>query len=852
MTNITILNAEHITVEYYLEVQQFNYTLTSSNLDILTQLSKILGDVGIIGSEGNKHLVNNKYYILTYANIIKLAKEQDEKLTNFFYKVIASMLNVSIANIIMVDSVFKFYYDYQIDTDTTMIDMLYSLLKKYLKLEITCDSHLSTKCIVMTEDQLNIICKQLNTILQNEFIEKLTYLGIVCTYKQPNILTHRILQNTDLRWFEQYFGENEKNISKDKNKLKFHIDTQNLCYEPQKSKIIMKNISYVINDVLYKVGNFYCLSKTELRKELNTYTPYTNDSDVKLTYKEMTGDSSILLFDGTIKQDDVVQAASQFNLLEMVNVKTRPEDGISIYTKNPTQGPIVAESSPAGTFFRNYLIYNGKPQTAETQINTLSEALEHLNISKSEARTTPDVNTYSYLNGYLFVNTNNADTINKGNIQEIMDKYLRVGVHMNTPSAYRNTTFTQVYTSSLHQLSVLGPYNEKLSTAILTSAFKCTLEVAVSKISTNMPRVTVYLTDVGCGYLGNKKEWGQNALINALVEYRQYPLDVIMITYYDIKLPFDYTPEFSEETINKLWVNLPKLDPYLIQRLREFHNKNPGKKVVLLSTGAYNPAHKTHIRMGKKALEVCNNDDKFIEKFGNIVAVILSPSHDKYVKSKGEYLPSNDRLQILKLSIQEENETTYAPLFTDDWEMNVNMDDDENKKKYNHYPDFPNVYMHFVSELEKMGYTVMYLCGGDHFYRNVMSTKILSVVLNRKSDKIEEKDIYDYLIKYQKEPIKTSYIITINNNSDDYQDNASSTQVRIAIEQNNSKLLCTLLYKNVIKYMGEKKLFETYKGYKMQQEYNKDEINCDKLHGGYKNKYLKYKQKYIKLKYNIK
>ena len=53
--------------------------------------------------------------------------------------------------------------------------------------------------------------------------------------------------------------------------------------------------------------------------------------------------------------DQVFQAASQFNCLEMIGPNVPPRAGIAIYANDPTQGPKCALACPAGTAFRNYL-----------------------------------------------------------------------------------------------------------------------------------------------------------------------------------------------------------------------------------------------------------------------------------------------------------------------------------------------------------------------------------------------------------------------------------------------------------------------------------------------------------------
>ena len=48
------------------------------------------------------------------------------------------------------------------------------------------------------------------------------------------------------------------------------------------------------------------------------------------------------------------QVASQFNLLEMISPEVSPEQGISNYQFDRTQGPACAIACGAGTIYRNY------------------------------------------------------------------------------------------------------------------------------------------------------------------------------------------------------------------------------------------------------------------------------------------------------------------------------------------------------------------------------------------------------------------------------------------------------------------------------------------------------------------
>jgi len=69
------------------------------------------------------------------------------------------------------------------------------------------------------------------------------------------------------------------------------------------------------------------------------------------------------------------QAASQFNLLEMVGPEVTPERGVAIYENDFTQGPACAIACGAGTIYRNYFAeVNGEiGQTKNNQIDCLEE-----------------------------------------------------------------------------------------------------------------------------------------------------------------------------------------------------------------------------------------------------------------------------------------------------------------------------------------------------------------------------------------------------------------------------------------------------------------------------------------------
>ena len=78
----------------------------------------------------------------------------------------------------------------------------------------------------------------------------------------------------------------------------------------------------------------------------------------------------------------VFMVASQLNCLEMVGPGETPENGVTQYCRDKTQGPVCAMACPAATVFRNYFVQSGAPEDmayrgqeggSARQLNTASD-----------------------------------------------------------------------------------------------------------------------------------------------------------------------------------------------------------------------------------------------------------------------------------------------------------------------------------------------------------------------------------------------------------------------------------------------------------------------------------------------
>jgi hypothetical protein len=346
------------------------------------------------------------------------------------------------------------------------------------------------------------------------------------TYLQPKNIDYIPHNNLGKDWFEDYFGFKElMKIDEYLPKIK-----ESLSYNFIKYGDYLKNIHFIINDTKFDVGDFGILSFSELKKLQKILDP-KSDSD-GLTYEFINGDISQLINDVSDSENAVFQAASQFNLLEMTGPSITPKHGISIYKTDNTQGPRVALSSPAGTFFRNYL----QPEiTKGVQINTLKGVLDSLCFEKIEDKLNMNNGQYVYENGYIYLDLTDTD-YESNYLDEVFKNNLKVGIHLNTPllSNY-NKKVTQVYCSALPFLYWDPKYKDEknlkknilFARKLLIYAYKCTLQVAVNKISDKHPRSTVYLTAVGGGAFGNDISWIREALIVALIEFLKVSIPTV-------------------------------------------------------------------------------------------------------------------------------------------------------------------------------------------------------------------------------------------------------------------------------------------------------------------------------------
>ena len=259
--------------------------------------------------------------------------------------------------------------------------------------------------------------------------------------------------------------------------------------------------------------------------------------------------------------------ASQFNCLEFSSETVIPENGITDYTYDNTQGPACSLATAPGAVYRNYFCdvktLEGKIQQGQTkdcQINNLIDIQTYLKkvygsefITVKNGYTESSVENLNKLNTYI---------VNDKELKNILINKLKVGVHSDLEVVFKNKweilnkpdfLVTQVYTSALS----IGYSNiwepeawYPLAEIILNATYEAVIYLGIINFKkTNNPKI--YLTLIGGGVFQNPPKLICKAIKRALkiAEKHKYPIEIICCFY----------NEYSKSEYTDLWDNKKKV-----------------------------------------------------------------------------------------------------------------------------------------------------------------------------------------------------------------------------------------------------------------------------------------------------
>jgi hypothetical protein len=237
-------------------------------------------------------------------------------------------------------------------------------------------------------------------------------------------------------WFEQLTGFRETD----------HDDTR------AKLKIEGTRLRSLVNGKDYGIGDMELVPLQSLRERVES----TGGLPGRLKVSVVTGDVR-RMHRSPENAGALFQVASQFNLLEMVSPSVTPEQGVTRYQHDHTQGPACAIAAGAATIYRNYFVPVGGShgQTTERQLDGLAD----LGGTLAAALNQPINILWEMKNGYALCTRAGLDSIadHLGSLQpeqlDILRGKLCIGLHRDVEvtdtDGQRRPLVSQAFCSAL-------------------------------------------------------------------------------------------------------------------------------------------------------------------------------------------------------------------------------------------------------------------------------------------------------------------------------------------------------------------------------------------------------------------
>jgi hypothetical protein len=309
------------------------------------------------------------------------------------------------------------------------------------------------------------------------------------------------------------------------------------AYEATRSRlqVIGDRLHSKVNGRNYGIGRFELVSLASLRERVRAVHQQPGRLRVGIVQGEVRRLHQRPEFHGAL-----FQVASQFNMLEMVGPTVTPEDGVTRYQGDPTQGPACAMAAGAATLYRNYFVPVGE-QTGQTRARQL-DGLADLAAALAGQTGRPVEALLTMQNGYALCSQAGLDAIAQhlaalhAEALDALRGKLQVGVHADVEvtdaEGPLRPAVSQVFCSALPVAYGRVPRArwQAFATLVLESAYEATMWAAVLNARRGASNV-VLLTRLGGGAFGNDDEWIDAALRRALRLASGFDLDVRLVSH---------------------------------------------------------------------------------------------------------------------------------------------------------------------------------------------------------------------------------------------------------------------------------------------------------------------------------
>ena len=320
-------------------------------------------------------------------------------------------------------------------------------------------------------------------------------------------------------WFEKLFG--------------FQEDDYDLTQ--QRLEVVGSTLRSRVNGRSFRIGELELVSLQKLRERVKSSGGLAG----RLSTRIVRGDVRQMHQDPQYA-GALFQVASQFNLLEMVGPSVTPEQGVTRYQGDPTQGPACAIAAGAATVYRNYFVPMGGAvgQRHDRQLDGLADTGMALGVALG----VPPQSLWEMRNGYALCNRDGLDRIN-GLLTKLDDKAiddlrekLRIGVHRDVEVTDTDLEpgpiVSQAFCSALpvRYSDVPHVHWKSFASLILEAAYEATICVGVENAMRGQSNI-VLLTRLGGGAFGNDDDWIHQAMRRALHKAQGFELDVRLVSY---------------------------------------------------------------------------------------------------------------------------------------------------------------------------------------------------------------------------------------------------------------------------------------------------------------------------------
>jgi hypothetical protein len=224
----------------------------------------------------------------------------------------------------------------------------------------------------------------------------------------------------------------------------------------------------------------------------------------------------------------------------MVSPEVTPEQGVTRYQDDRTQGPACAIAAGAATIYRNYFVpVNGSHgQNTDRQLDGLAD----LGWILASALNQPINTLWKMKNGYALCTRAGLNSIadHLSSMQseqlDILRGKLCVGIHQDVEvtdgEGQHPPLVTQAFCSALPVAYTRVPQAlwPIFASLVLEAAYEATMAAAVLNAKRGASNV-VLLTQLGGGAFGNHDDWIYAATRRSLEMMRESDLDVKLVSY---------------------------------------------------------------------------------------------------------------------------------------------------------------------------------------------------------------------------------------------------------------------------------------------------------------------------------